>query len=807
MVTCLWRASLVSIGLVLLASAAQAQSTTLSGIEGRVVDETGAALPGVTVTITSPALQAPQVVTVTDEEGHFRFTNLPAGVYSATYDLAGFAAVRREGLQVGVGFVVTLAVEMKVGGIQETLVVSGASPTVDIRTTSVTTNVTAQMLETLPMAARSVTEVVKLTPGTRIETGGGVDVGGSSAGNTPAFKTYGSDAGGFSLMLDGLETGGVFRYYDLGSVGEIQVRALAKSPEYALGGGQVYAVLKSGGNEFHGGGMAQWQGENLQSNNIDDELRAKGVTQGNSIQRYYDADLSFGGPIKRNRAWFFAGGHWQGRRNYLTGYSAEPGPDNVFFTRDDVPGLFPIKIVNYAAKGTVQLTTKQRLESFYNYNNKITPEQGASALRPRPSTAEYLLPSDTYKMEWTYTPTDRSLLNILVGRTAWDVKYNAYSDLPTSFDNVTTQWSGAGFIAADHAPPSGAPNGNTQARIGYQYFLGQHDLKVGADLSFKNQDRYSLARVADNGGVGNDFAQYFNNGTPFEVYLFNSPNHAFTTTNEQGVYVRDNWRASDRLTLNLGLRWHRAHTYFPDQSTEVSAFCSAPSFSQRPESNAFCNVIEYPKQTVYDWPIFSPRVGISYALTADNRTAVKVTYGRYGFNREGRANNTFNKNAFGGLRYSWNDVDGDSVYDHPTELGVFVRTEGAAGRTENPDLEQPTTQDVSVHLERELLPSLMGRIGYVYKRETRLFQEVNVLRPYDVYNIRIDATDPGPDGVLATADDGGALTYYDFDPAFAGRAFESFVNTNTDHYDNQYHNLEFVLDRRFSGRWQLLGIS
>jgi len=798
------RVGLLSGCFVLIAIVASGQSSTAqSGLEGRVLDETRLVLPGVTVTITSPALLVPQLVSTSDEEGRYRFAGLPAGVYAATFELAGFGSLRREELRLGVNAVMVLDVTLGLGDLTESIVVTGESPVVDIRTTTVATQMTTEILDTLP-TSRSINEIVKLTPGTRMNVAR-VDVGGSTTGSTPGFKSYGSGASGFSLRLDGLETGEVFRYFDLGGVSEIEIRSIGKDPEFRSGGSQVYAVMKSGGNTFRGSAGVEYQNESLQSHNIDDRLRGLGVSVGNAMKNYYDSDVNIGGPIVRDRIWFHAGGHWQGRSNYLTGYSAEPGPNGVFGDADDVAGEEPLDIINYATKVTSQVSAQHRLEGFYNYNNKITWEQGAGTFRPRPSTSEYRLPSNTYKVEWTFT-TGRSLVNVLVGQTKWNLSYGTYTDDRTSFDNVTRYWSGAAFTATDHAPPSTSANGNVQLRTGYAYIVGRHDLKVGGDLEFRDRDRKSNLRGPGTGGTGNDLVQYYNNGVPFEVYMWNTPTNAPVDTRDQGVYARDNWRLSDRLTLNLGIRWNRSYTEYPEQSGRAAAtWCGDPTFAARPEAaTRFCTDIDYPANKVYDWKITTPRLGLSYALTSDNRTALKVTYGRYGFERSGRDNEAFNKNTFGGLIFRWNDLNGDNRYDHPEEAGTFVRATGGTSRAENPDLKQPVADDFSVHVERELSSGLMGRVGYVYKREARLFQETNALRPFSAYSIPIAAIDPGADGSVGTSDDGGVVTYYDYDPAFAGSAFERQMNVNTEGYTDRFHNFEFVVDKRFSERWQAL---
>ncbi len=585
----------------LVASApSSGQSTTTSGLDGRIVDSSGAAMPGVTVTVSSPALQMPQRVTISDEHGRYRFSQLPAGVYDVMYELPGFSTIQRTAVQIGVGAVATLDIQMAVGSLEESITVTGNSPVVDIRTATVATNVTTQMLETLP-TSRSIPEAIKLTPGITIT--GVPDVGGSRTGDHENYRNYGSGNSGNWMTIDGVMTLGAFNYYDMGSLAEARIRAVGNDAEIPTSGVNFSAIVKSGGNQFHGSAMGQWQGEALQSENIDDALKAQGVTRGNSIERYYDSNVDLGGKLIHDRLWFYGGGHWQGRRNHLIGYSAAPGPDGRFFTADDDSALERLTISNYIIKLSGQLSSRQRLEGFYDYNNKDTPDNGASAFRPRPSTTHYTLPAHTGKVEWTFTPTNRSILNALVAKTGWLVGYTPYTDAPSEYDYVTQRYSGvyqSGPTLGDNAAPSTAPSDNTQVRIGYSYhkpdFFGDHDIRIGFDAESTYYNKASFLRDAGTGGLGNDYALYYNNGIPLEVRLYNTPVDTQNSMDNQSLFIKDTLRLGDRLTLNLGVRLEHVHAYYPPQSKPAGTFSAAA---------------EYPKIDVYDWWAVAPRAGVS----------------------------------------------------------------------------------------------------------------------------------------------------------------------------------------------------
>jgi hypothetical protein len=266
---------------------------------------------------------------------------------------------------------------------------------------------------------------------------------------------------------------------------------------------------------------------------------------------------------------------------------------------------------------------------------------------------------------------------------------------------------------------------------------------------------------------------------------------AENTVNYQSGYARDNWRIGERLTLSFGLRVERYNAFLPEQSKPAGPFSPAA---------------DYAKVDLYNWSSWAPRIGLSYPLTSDNRTVVKATYGRFNFAlraSDSRTIRNFNKNDYSATRYRWNDLNGNRDLDYPGELGTFVATEGGSSTVFNPDIRQPSVDEATVHVEREISSGFSARVGYVYKRESDLFQLLNTARPYSAYNVPIASVDPGPDGTARTADDGPAITYYDYNAAFAGRGFESFTYINVPGYTDRFHNLEFGMDKRLSNRWQM----
>lgn len=786
--------------LVIGAAPASGQAATNSSrIEGRVTDETGASLPGVSVTVSSPALQAPQLEAVTDTDGRYRVANLPGGLYAVTFALSGFQRMTRQGLNVDSGFVTTLDTRLKIGQVEETVTVTGQSPMIDVRSTTVSANIKSEIMETIP-TSRSYADVGKLAPGVRLS--GVPDVGGSQTGGQRGnLISYGSNAGGQTLMLDGINTDGTAGYFDFGSIEEMIVRPAGNDPEIPTSGMAFQVIIKSGGNKFHGNGLFAGQNRGLQGNNVDAALQAAGVKAGNPMERYYDLNGSLGGRIVQDRLWFFGSTRRKEYQQDVLGFSGGPGPDGKYFTADDEQGVASDRESNFVDKFTAQVTSNQRLSWMNHYGVKATDNRNGSVFIPHEAAAAYSLPHHTYKGDWTYTPTNQSVLLVSVGRSWYKSLGLPYTDAPSTFDQTTLRYGGAvvnSVGTGSDAAPAGSWSQRWQYDANYTYFKphflgGDHEFKMGVSLTREWYNRHQDLRGPGTGGTGQDYQLIYTGGTPFEALLYNSPFESHNNVNDQGVYLRDSWRATERLTVDLGLRVERYHTFLPPQSKPAGPSSAAA---------------DYPEINLYDWRGVAPRLGLAFAPTADRRTVVKATYGRYNFALRPSDTNivrNLNGNEYAATLYRWSDPNGNGRLDSG-ELGAFVQTQGGSTvrAVYNPNVQQPKADEVTATLERQLAPSLTARVGYVFRRESNLYQLVNTARPYSVYSIPISTVDPGADGKVGTADDGGPVTYYDYGPAYKAASFEQATGINTPDYTNRYHNIEVGVDKRLSNRWQLL---
>jgi len=778
---------------------AGAQGVGVGSIQGRVTDETGATLPGVTVTISSPALQLRELTALTDSSGDYHFSDAPIGVYRVRYELAGFQSLVREGIRVTASFVARLDIVLKLGSVEETITVSGVTPIIDTSTTAGIISFSKETLETAP-TSRAWAEVLAMAPGFRPA---GLDIGGDQLSNQRVnIKNYGT-SDQITPEIEGINTrqgsGSAGFFYDYSSLEEAQIKAVGNDAEVALPGGAWNALVKSGGNEFHGRYFGAFENQALQSENLSDELRAAGVSNNTGMRTFRDFSGDLGGPIMRDRLWFYAAAHDQRNEKNVIGFSLDAGPDGIYHTPDDTPAYDHTIVKNATGKGTYQASRGVKMVGFYTYNEKVSPNgQEASRFTPFLSTYNYLFPTRAAKVEFDATPSNRLIYTVMFGRQWYDanrypqdgqnVKGNPQgTDRETGYNfgpqptqlRPRSRWQTSGTV---NYLPESFLGGNHNLKAGYQFFwehVGTAWLNMASGDYFLTFDR-----------VNNLSHQ------PAEITTYNNPiiSPASKETQYAG-YVQDKW-AIGRATVNLGLRIEQYHTFVDAQTKEQGVFGTSGAF---------------PKLDVQTWTGVAPRAGVALDLDGKGRTVAKGTFGIFNHAMTEDFAQNYNQNARISTRYRWHDLNGNSDYD-PGEVDLsqsstdFISVAGASNNILNPNLNQPKTYEVSLGLEREIMNNFGAKVLYVYKRQVGLYKStgINVLRPYNVYTVQITRRDPGPDGNLGTADDGGNVVLYDYPNQYAGGSFvgQQVLNSPGERPDF-YHTLEFSMNKRMSNKWDL----
>ena len=792
------RAAMLVLSLAMWATAARAQTFGAAAIHGRVSDETGAALPGVSVSGRSPSLQLPVVTVVTDAEGSYQLKSLPPGTYQVRYELSGFQSVLRQEITLNAGFDARIDITLKVGAMQESVTVTGQSPVIDVSSTKVSANLTRETLDVIP-TSKSLAESIAMAPGVRYS--GAIDVGGN---RTATFGDGGTNFGSTqqSPFLEGVNVrlfeGGSQAYMDQRSLEEIQVNAVGNDAEVGPPGIAWNGIIRSGGNQFHGLGSAEAQRPELQSNNVDAALRAKGIDPaGNGINYYWDFAGSLGGRLITDRLWFFTAERHIRRVANVIGFAQAPGPDNKYGTSDDILGEGKIDNTDQTLKMSYQLSSRYRVIGFIQRSLKHEFTRNAGPLFPFESTWDYFYPPKPHKIEFEATFGKGLLFNALYGRSYYRALWRPQEENP---NRPITQDIATG-IQTGSAISAYNPNSNPIVTTSLSYFpqrdfFGRHELKVGFQEQIQHYGAGNPNRANGN------YILVFDGGKPYQFITEDRPVDAGATLHNPAVYLKDTWRMG-RVTANLGVRWEQYHG-FTNDSTKVQG--------------TFGSAYQYTGIDVVTWNAVAPRVGVAWDLLGAGKTVLKAQWGR--FNHESSASYAlgFATDTLNVVTYKWHDNNGDNSYQ-PGEVnldlngvdfvGVTRRagaTTAAANQIVNPDLKQPHTTETSLALEQELAAGLSFRGLLVYKRVNSLFSAVNVLRPFGAWDIQVPRNDPGPDGTYATSDDGSRVLLYDFQPAYRGSAFIGNKNTNRDSaHDDTYKGFELTLTKRSDRLWSMTG--
>jgi hypothetical protein len=648
---------LLVLGMLLLPASVFAQAT----LTGTVRDASGGVLPGVTVEAASPALIEKTREAVTDSTGQYRIINLVPGTYSLTFTLPGFNTVKRDGIVLQGTQVITIPIDMKVGGLEETITVTGETPVVDVQSSRRELVMKSDVIDTIP-AARAAGSLLNVTPGLQVDNNGV-----SLAPTMTFFNAHASTANSPVVAGDGrmavngfpvaaARSGGVSSYvYDTVNSEEVSVRVGGGLGESDIGGPLMNLVPKSGGNKFAGSAFLNTAGKWSRSNNLDDSLTAPppgpNLKATPGIVSAYDTSVSYGGPIVRDRLWFFGSYRNLDTQTAVEGVTANANAGD--FTRWDWrPASTDARNLKDRQMWIGRLTTqlgKNRFQYNEEYQHRCegTPlsvdskgchnrgsdwiglgVSGTGGQSPEAtSTAAngyFDVPYWLTQVSWNSPMTNKLLFE--AGYTAF--RYNPLFGFPPP-DGYTSQITAVEQSTAIN-PATGtqyAPYANYRYRSldnwgwavgktdGYvasmSYVTGAHSMKVG--YQGYRQDQLDQTLTNDSLLVYR-FNQGIANGVAYRLPNFG--NRTLTILN--GGYAQDSWTRG-RLTLQGALRYDRVHSFAPvdgNGTTDTSFLNAQP--------------ITFPKtEGVNAYNDFTPRVGVAYDVFGNGRTAVKFNWGKY----------------------------------------------------------------------------------------------------------------------------------------------------------------------------------
>ena len=805
--------------MLVLAHAAIAQQA--SAIVGQVRDESGGVLPGVTVTVTSPSLQVKEVTDVTNAQGEYRMTPLPIGTYAVSYSLDGFSTMRREGIRLDLGAQAKLDIVLKVGALQESITVSGASPVVDVTATSSSTQFTRETLELTPTSRNGAISLMVQAPGVRAP--GRLDVGGGTVGDTPEFSSFGQPVESY-MAMEGLVTsdtrittqGG--NYFDYNAMEEAKVQTIGNGPDVPSRGPALSMLIKAGGNEFHGGGSYAYSSEHTEGANVDDELRSQMITAGNPLLSRTDHGLDLGGRIVRDKLWFYSSWRYRPQDVIQLGVFKPDGQPGNGYKAENILN----QKISYQLRPATRLVFWNQWVQKYHYADTQTRFQAWESRGDRIPPIRTL----TWKAEWQEVKGSSLVMSFLFGRWTWTGGSNATfvgtteaataagvpqgleirmgqdeshgGGRPSRFDQ-TSQWQDG------QATAGGSWNDiwryTSKATLSYfksDLFAGNHEFKAGFEYTPSayltgNGDRGKAGqyRLVFSGGATGQV------GTPLQIDLYNYPvipqnDVAFTS-----VYGGDTWTIARRLTLELGGRFEHDTAEIPKQCRQAGVW----SFTA-----ASCTDV-VPFQALTS---FAPRLYFSYDITGDAKTVLKGGWGRFYKQRFIEENQMTNPYSSVTTTFRWRDLNGNRLYDvgevndDPNGPDFISSSQPVSGVT-NPN-EKPTgTDQFALTFEHQLGQNFAVRVSGVRIRTFNEQRILNILRPYEAYNIPITNPNPGNDGVVGTADDPGTiLTYWDYPASLRGRAFEKFMIINDPASSERHTAADIQVVKRISNNWQFL---
>jgi hypothetical protein len=650
--------SALALVFVLMASSALAQRTT-GEIVGRVLDESGSVLPGVTVTLRGAGVPgAPTVVTT--ETGAYRFPLLPPGSYDVEYTLTGFTTLKRTAVPVAVGAVVDLEVKLAVGTMSETLTVEGKAPVVNSASSEVSTTYNREWTRNAPVRRFSYFDYINSAPGVSAT---------SNVGQSTAAQSLGSSTNENSYQIDGTDISST-PWPNADAIEEVEVLQLGASAEYGNVQGAVFNIVtRQGANVFHGDANVYVQSDALTGRNTTDA-----VDGGRPYHRdsWRNATIQAAGPFLRDKFWFF------GSLEYQRDYDSQPGVDPKYPAKNDARRVF--------WKFNYNINTNHRLMHGYHDDYYWIPDVPSAFTAP-----------STIALSHGDNPTPNVVYTgVLSSRTFLEVRYSGFW-LKSSVDpnlsgeprvqpqytdertgNVTGGISSWSENRSWRYGASGKLTHFTERFIG-----GSHDLSVGLQYGGHGSDTLV--------GPNDSITTPASGALPFGTTQL--PYHQGATVGWLGAYVDDTYRLG-RATVNLGLRFDHSQARYP-------------SFPLLDAQGFETGAMSLANDDVYSWNTVSPRVGMNYRLTSSGGTIVKAHYGTYYKALEAAEFRPAVPSI--SPQYQFNiDAAGNRVN--------FVQISSNANLRIDPDFKSPYSHQFIAQVEHELLPNLGLQVNYAHKR-------------------------------------------------------------------------------------------
>ena len=715
---------------------ASAQEFTGS-IYGRIVDPTNALMPGVSITVEGDAIQG-QRTAESEANGSYRFLNLPQGEYRVTYQKSKFKKIVYEGAKVEVNKTITMNVTMQIADIEETLVVTGSSPIVDVKNATVGTNFGEAMLRDIPNQ-RDLFALLAQTPGITMPR---VDVGGNTAGTQSAYRAYGL-SGQSITTVDGVNitagSDGVGAYIDYGAMAEAKISAAGNSADVAVAGAAVTTVIKSGSNTQHGEVYADVKpGSNKALRRCGDTSCCIATSMASSVAR----SSRTGSGISRHSA--------------ISTPSSPPGCTTSRQTQGGTQGQpFTTATTDYTLKLNYQLSRKSTLTFMTQLGRKHQPYRFGSGA----GAYQYLVESTALQKSWSHIGKV-DYMRVISNRATLDTSINVYgthfplkahTDKTPIIDDVTFLRSGA------YNTPSLSQDRRWHYNANLNLYADRHDMKIGYMYQWY-APRYTAYGAPGPDGTAGHFYIATTNGVPSAFWTDNGPVWNVNILKNHALFFQDKFQVTSKLTLNYGIRFDQYHSSYPEQRFGLNGNkpcvddtdCDVGPFAVRTVT---------PARDVVTFNTLVPRVALIYDLFGNSKTALKASWGRYSTNPAESIAALVNPIDLITKKYAWDNsyLTADPAVAATRITPAYVATlqpifGGAqlTPTTVDPNLKDSYTDEYTFGAEQEIASDLRGYVTFVRKRQKNTFGRYDRLRTLSNYT-PVQALDPGPDGIVNDA--------------------------------------------------------
>ena len=702
------------VGLVLfLLLLAPATAGAQSAISGIVRDTSGAVMPGVSVEASSPVLIEKVRTVVTDGDGRYSIVDLRPGSYVVVFSLTGFNAFRREGIELPTNFTMTINAELRVGALEESVTVTGASPVVDVQSTQRTHVLNRDLLDSLP-TGRNYSGLAALMPGVRMSN---TDVGGNQQMEQIYMRVHGSRQTDTTVQVDGMQLnslmndGQVQAYYSDAANAEVSYQTSGVGADVSAGGLRINMIPKEGGNRVSGSAFAGGIRRGWQGDNVTPALRARGLESGDTVDHVSDYNFAIGGPIVQNRLWYFS--------TFRRIATNEVVANN--FYKDGRPGIEDQWIYNLMGRLTYQANAKTKITGYFDRYPKFKGhEMGALT---DPDTA-------ARRREWRhamYYTTQAKVTSTLTSRLLLEGGYSSNVEYYTGRyqpgieqTRGTPEWFaqtgheelvGYGTVTpyrywnGINTPANGTDPRKHVLSTSVSYVTGTHAVKTGVQWGF--------GPYITTGNLNGDLIQRYLNGRPDSVRVYNTPREAKEFLNaDLGIFAQDSWRIQ-RLTVNYGIRYEYFNGEIAEQTAPAGRFVPARHFDRIP--------------CMPCWHDVTPRFGVAYDLFGDARTALKASINKYMAGQTLGFAQRYNPFSSQNDIRTWIDANNDDIAQD-VEIGPTNDLrfgEAVLTRRPDPGIKREYDWEYSAGIQHELMRGISVTAAWYHRDVFNMTKSVN----------------------------------------------------------------------------------